>query len=152
MSILETFTNEQKKVLFKNGKGANSGKNHIPVVELKVGKLGYRFLITELDPQEPQYAFGLCDYNTDLQIGLVNLLDLERKATEKGAKLEIRSAFTGKYNLAVYCKAAFDFGTIIEDPADKYGNHYLSKYNKGKNCDFSQDVRNLRKTLSWQLK
>lgn len=129
------FTQEQILSLLQNGQEENHGKNHVPVAYLRVRNLGYRFLITEIDPQTPEKAYGLCDYDTDMKIDFVNLKDLAVIAKQNGESILARNDFEGKYPLAVYDMVASNVGSIITDDTVSGYGEYFSQFAKGPNVD-----------------
>ncbi len=57
------LTNEQRIKMIENGieSQKNQDSNHWPVVKLFTADAGCTWLLSELDPEEPDIAFGLCD-------------------------------------------------------------------------------------------
>lgn len=149
MEIVSLFSEAQKELLFANFKD-NWRKNHVPVAYLEIRKLGYSFLVTELDDDNKNYAFGLCDYDADVSIDLIDLKELAKKAESVGDKLICRDReFSRDYNLAVYAKAATKIGALFfEDDGKDYKKIYQG-YNKGKNCDSSLSILKLKQRLVW---
>jgi hypothetical protein len=62
---------ELRAVMLANGRRAASGEDHDPppVVKLFTPDAGATWLLTELDPDDPDIAFGLCD----LGLGFLSL-------------------------------------------------------------------------------
>ena len=57
------ITEEQKEKMIQNGRQTKQDRigNHWPVVKLFTPDAGCTWLLSELDPDEPDIAFGLCD-------------------------------------------------------------------------------------------
>lgn len=147
MTLQSLFTEDQKKILLRNGEEENHFKNHIPVARLDIKKIGYSFLITELYEDRPDLAFALCDYGTNIRCEVISLRQLSDLAKAKNGEIKPIEDFEGKYNLAVYAKVAAEIGTMIPED-DLFKNKFI-KYDKGRNKDPNQDIRNLRSKLTW---
>lgn len=152
MDILNLFTEQQRELLFtnyKDGEKQSKRLNSIPVACLTINKLGYTFLITEIDPDCPRYAYALCDYDTNINFDLIDLEKLQQKAREINTVVRSYPDFQSNYNVAVYAKAAEDFGTLVVNEITNNFEPYLKKFAKGKNCDRMQDIDTLRKRFTW---
>ncbi|MDB5723494.1 MAG: transposase, partial [Novosphingobium sp.] len=57
------ITDDIRAALLANGDITKAGTDHdpFPVVKLFTPDAGATWLLTELDPDEPDIAFGLCD-------------------------------------------------------------------------------------------
>lgn len=65
------------------------------------------WLLTELDPSEPDIAFGLCDLGLGyLELGYVRLSELQPVRGRLGLLVEHERWFTGKAPLSAYADAA----------------------------------------------
>jgi hypothetical protein len=113
------FTNQQIDELIKNGLPENRGKNHVPVAHVEVKRLGYSFLITQIDPQNTDQAFGLCDYDTDLKFSSFSIEQLKQDVMKEDSPFSTNLDFLGKYPVAVYAKVAEAVGTIVTDDNDR---------------------------------
>lgn len=150
MKSVRFFSPRQERMLSRNGQPGNHGKNHVPVAEAKVGKLGYRFLITERHPEFPDMFFGLFDFDTDIHIGYYSLNVIQRKAEQAGGELTIipdEEQFN--YNLAVYAMAADKIGALITENGSELTNKIINECNKGKNKNPAADITKLEKKLVW---
>lgn len=60
---MQLITDEQRAQLLANGAISARGIDHDPrpVVKLFTPDAGATWLLTELDPEEPDVAFGLCE-------------------------------------------------------------------------------------------
>lgn len=99
-----------------NGHATNSGEDHYPVVRLILPGTGVVFLLTEIDPGEPNIAFGLCDLGLGLpELGYVDLNELNELHTGDDYKVECDPGFRANHPLSVYTKAARYFKAITTD-------------------------------------
>ena len=113
MRLLTLAQNEQ---LIKNGSPENREKDHIPVVKLFMPGTGATWLLTEIDPEQPDLAFGLCDLGMGFpELGYVCLDELLSVRTKLGLGVERDSSFVGKYPISVYAGAARACQQIAED-------------------------------------
>ncbi|MXV16898.1 DUF2958 domain-containing protein [Hufsiella ginkgonis] len=114
---MKLFTKSQYEQLIKNGSWNNADRDYIPVVKLFMTNSSYTCLLTELDPEFPDHAFGLCDFGMGFpELGAVSIQEL--KDTQGFLRfLERDTSFEGKYPLSVYARAASVAGRIVEDDA-----------------------------------
>lgn len=118
---MDLFTSEQYQKLIENGR--NCDKDHPPVVRLHILFTGCQWLISELDPEQPNIAFGLCDLGMGFpELGSVDLEEI--KAIRNVPFPVMRDVFfEGKYPMSVYADAARELREItIED--DLLRKHY----------------------------
>jgi len=111
---MKVITAEQKQQLIKNGSPGERSKDHFPVVKLFMPGLPHTWLLTELDPEEPTVAFGLCDLGMGFpEQGYV---DLDEISSVRGpfGYVERDDGFVSKYPLSVYVAAASEMGLITE--------------------------------------
>eukprot|EP01035_Chromulina_nebulosa_P007719 gene7719-10428_t len=74
MSLLKP---EITALLINNGSTENRGKDHLPVVKLFMPDSSATWLLTEIDPDNPAHAFGLCDLGHGFpELGYVSLSEL----------------------------------------------------------------------------
>jgi hypothetical protein len=98
------FTEQQYQKLIENGR--NRDQDHAPVVRLHILFTGCQWLISELDPETPNIAFGLCDLGMGSpELGYV---DLEEVKAIKNVPFSVMRDvfFEGTYPMSVYCCAA----------------------------------------------
>lgn len=78
---MELMTAEQRAKLIANGKASaesEGGIDHAPVIKLFTPDAGATWLISELDPDNPDYAFGLCDLGLgEAELGSVLISEIE---------------------------------------------------------------------------
>jgi hypothetical protein len=109
------FTRIQYEQLLRNGSPEQREKDHVPVVKLLLPGTGCAWLLTELDPDDPLRAFGLCDLGMGVpDLGYVDLAELAGLKLPLNVKLQADPNFTGKYPLSVYAKAARECDFITE--------------------------------------
>ena len=83
---MKLLTQAQITKLLKNG--ANRDQDHAPVVKLFTPDVGCTWLLSEIDPEDPDTAFGLCDLGLGFaELGSVSLSEI--------------AAIRGRYGLPV---------------------------------------------------
>jgi hypothetical protein len=118
-NAIDLFTQKQKDLLFANANSAEAKELQVPVAYLRIRNLGYRFLVTQLDVQNPDVFYGLCDFDTDIKVQYYSLTLLKRMAAEKGDHLVAKPDFKASHSLDVFTKVARHFGTVLVDDSDK---------------------------------
>ncbi|MXV16895.1 DUF2958 domain-containing protein [Pedobacter sp. HMF7056] len=109
------FTPEQYAKLIENGQPGNRGKDHYPVVKLFMDNELSLWLITELDPDCPDTAFGLYDWGYGYpELTHHSLWELEKSQNMHCLLYRDRS-FVAKYPISVYTYAANEAWAITED-------------------------------------
>lgn len=115
-NIMYIFTLYQYEKLLQNGSPEERGKDHAPVVKLFLPGSGCTWLLTELDPEEPTFAFGLCDLGMGFpELGYVDLDEIMEVKNKLGLRIERDFSFSGKFPISVYARAALANDCIIED-------------------------------------
>ena len=79
-TIMKILTDDQRQQLLANGAAAARGEAHdpLPVVKLYTPDAHVTWLLTELDPQDGDTAYGLCDAGLgNPELGHVRISDLE---------------------------------------------------------------------------
>jgi len=115
------MTEEQRRRLIENGKAnaaraASDGKTEDfkPVVKLFCPWGGATWLLTELDPEEPDIAFGLCDLGLGFpELGNVSLEELASVTGPGGLRIERDRHFVPRQSLQAYADEASQRGRII---------------------------------------
>lgn len=110
--------------LLRNGRVraalAEEGKTEadfIPVVKLFTPDAQCTWLLTELDPIEPDIAFGLCDLGMSYpELGSVRISELESVRGKLGLPVERDRFFAPTHTLSVYARAAWNAAAITENP------------------------------------
>ncbi|OJU74082.1 MAG: hypothetical protein BGO09_09785 [Bacteroidetes bacterium 47-18] len=111
------FTTEQYNQLIENGRIANMDKDNVPVVMLTLPFSSCIWLLSELDPDNPDIAFGLCDLGMGFpELGYVSLSEIQSvehpvfKTTVFNNPL-----FKADYPMSAYAAAARAHGEIVWD-------------------------------------
>ena len=111
---MKLLTEEIRERLLKNGalhrqlqeKNPESGIDFLPVVKLFTPDAGATWLLSEIDPDDHDRAFGLCDLGMGCpELGYVSLLEL--------------AALRGRLNLPVERDLYFVPSKTISDYADE---------------------------------
>ncbi len=114
---MKLITETQREQMLANGK-ANAqfcgGIDFNPVVKLFTPDANATWLLTELDPENDDLAFGLCDLGYP-ELGWVSLSKLASVRGTFGLPVERDLHFDGEYALSVYAKAARRAGCIVTD-------------------------------------
>jgi hypothetical protein len=89
----------------------------LPVVKLFTPDANGTWLLTELDPEDPEIAFGLCDLGMGCpELGSVRISELESVRGAFGLLVERDRYFTARHTLGTYAKAAWSAAAITENP------------------------------------
>lgn len=102
-------------IMLANGKKTKAGIDHdpFPVVKLFTPDAGATWLLSELDPDDPDIAFGLCDLGLGYpELGTVSITELESVRGRLGLPVERDRAFIADKSLSAYADAAIDAGAI----------------------------------------
>ena len=118
---MRLLTSEQEKQLLANG-AANASciardqepEDFRPVVKLFCPWGAATWLLTELDPNDPDIAFGLCDLGMGFpEIGSVSLAELSSIGGPGGLRIERDLYFTPSSTLQGYAEEARHAGRIV---------------------------------------
>jgi len=118
---MKLLTSEQCKKLLANGaanlRRRREGLEPIdfkPVVKLFTPDAGATWLLTEIDPEEPDIAFGLCDLGLGFpEIGPVSLTELADVRGQLGLSVERDLWFEAGKTLDAYVEEARRNGAIV---------------------------------------
>lgn len=114
---MKLITKKQQSKMLDQGR-ANAeragGIDFPPVVKLFTPDANATWLLTEIDPENPDLAFGLCDLGHP-ELGWVSLSELASVRGAFGLPVERDYHFDGEYPISVYAKAARIAGTIVTD-------------------------------------
>lgn len=112
MSLL---TERQYRQLLHNGALANRHRDHYPVAKLMMPAVGAVWLLSWLDPEDTDLAFGLCDIGICApRLRHVSLTDIVSLNDELGFAVEGDAAFQALHPLSVYALAAQKAGRFVE--------------------------------------
>lgn len=113
---MKLFTKEQLTKLLHNGSPEHRGKDHKPVVKLFTPDAGCTWLLTEIDPEETDLAFGLCDLGLGFpELGYVSITELLSIRGRFGLPVERDLHFEGKHPISIYARAANMKSRIVTD-------------------------------------
>jgi hypothetical protein len=120
MKLLTKTIHEQ---LLRNGRIrealAEDGRaeaDFLPVVKLFTPDANCTWLLTEIDPEEPDIAYGLCDLGFGCpELGTVRISELESVRGRLGLPVERDLHFVPRHTIAVYARAAWNATYITED-------------------------------------
>ncbi len=141
------FTKEVTAKLLANGvaqdevRGSDDEFDFAPVVKLFTPDANCTWLLTELDPEDQDIAFGLCDLGMGTpELGSVSIAELKQLRGKLGLPVERDLHFTAKYPLTVYADAARSKGAITLCLRD-LGNAALSKTQRQRlDADYQRKV------------
>jgi Protein of unknown function (DUF2958) len=121
--LMKLLTKDLRCRLLRNGEirrkldeDGEADPDFIPVVKLFTPDAGATWLLTELDPDEPDIAFGLCDLGLGCsELGYVSISELESVRGKLGLPVERDRHFEPTFTISVYARAAWTAGHIVED-------------------------------------
>ncbi|MBR8138201.1 MULTISPECIES: DUF2958 domain-containing protein [Burkholderiales] len=110
------ITDEQRIVLLANGRASldNPDFDPAPVVKLFTPDAGATWLLTEIDPDDHDRAFGLCDLGLGMpEIGWVSLNELASVRGGLGLPIERDLHFQTDKRLSAYARDARLAGRVV---------------------------------------
>ncbi len=111
---MKLFTKAQFEQLLDNGR--NRDRDHRPVVKLFTPDAGCTWLVSEIDPEEQDIAFGLCDLGFGSpELGSISIAELQSVRGKLGLPVERDLSFTAEHPMSVYAEAARQSERITED-------------------------------------
>lgn len=121
---MKLLTKPIREQLLRNGKTRLKLDEHgeddpdfAPVVKLFTPDAQCTWLLTELDPEDPDIAFGLCDLGLGCtELGSVRISELESVRGKLGLPVERDRFFSASHTLSVYASAARYASAITECP------------------------------------
>ena len=118
---MKILTQELREQLIKNGreqasvKGTSAERDFWPVVKLFHPAGAATWLLTEIEPDDPDIAWGLCDLGMGFpEFGTVSLAELESFVGFAGLHIERDKFFSAKAPISRYVDAAQNAGYIVE--------------------------------------
>lgn len=122
---MKLLNNSIRERLLRNGRirealaeDGRADADFLPVVKLFTPDANCTWLLTELDPEEPDIAFGLCDLGFGCpELGSVRISELESVRGRLGLPVERDLHFVPAHTLSVYARAAWNAARITEDEA-----------------------------------
>jgi Protein of unknown function (DUF2958) len=114
------LTDEIRERLLRNGRlqrdcveRGEAQHDFLPVVKLFTPDAGCTWLLTELDPDDPDIAFGLCDLGMRCpETGSVSISELESVRGRLGLSVERDLHFRPTKTLSAYADEAWTHGAI----------------------------------------
>ncbi|MGH9632051.1 MAG: DUF2958 domain-containing protein, partial [Bryobacteraceae bacterium] len=93
--------------------GTSDEIDFLPVVKLFTPDAGCTWLLTEIDPEDPDIAFGLCDLGMRFpELGSVSLSELAALRGQLGLPVERDLWFEADKPLSAYAEEASRLGHI----------------------------------------
>ena len=108
---MKLITDRQKSKMLQNGKRAylEADFDPIPIVKLFTPDGACTWLLTHLDPEDHDIAYGLCDIGLGFaECGTVRISELSKLRGPLGLLVERDMSFDADYPLSVYARAAMD--------------------------------------------
>ena len=117
---MKLFLDAQLAKLLQNGHINNERRSHgqheidfLPVVKLFTPDAGATWLLTEIDPDDQDIAFGLCDLGLGCaELGSVSVSEIVALRGRFGLPVERDRHFEAKGPLSVYAAEAYRTGGI----------------------------------------
>ncbi len=110
------ISDELRAQLQANGRQslADDGFDPPPVVKLFTPDAGATWLLTEIDPNDEDHAFGLCDLGLGFpELGYVSLAELMTVRGRLGLPVERELHFTADKPISAYVREARMAGRIV---------------------------------------
>lgn len=110
------ITDEQRFLLLANGRESlqNPDFDPVPVVKLFTSDAGATWLLTEIDPDDHDHAFGLYDLGLgEPELGWVSLQELATVRGRLGLPVERDLHFRAEKHLSAYARNARRAGQIV---------------------------------------
>jgi Protein of unknown function (DUF2958) len=111
---MNLFTPSQLGQLLDNGR--HRDQDHFPVVKLFTPDANCTWLVSEIDPEEQDIAFGLCDLGFGFpELGNISIAELRSVRGTLGLPVERDLSFTARHPMSVYAEAARQSDGITAD-------------------------------------
>lgn len=113
---MNLISNELRSQLLANGRQSlvNEGFDPPPVVKLFTPDAGATWLLTEIDPDDEDHAFGLCDLGLGFpELGYVSLAELMSVRGRLGLPVERDLHFRATKPISAYAREARLAGRIV---------------------------------------
>lgn len=111
----ELIPAELRARMFDNGRRSSAGGDHdpAPVVKLFTPDAGATWLLTEIDPDDPDIAFGLCDLGLGCpELGSVSLAEIAAVRGAFGLPVERDLWFEADRPLSAYAREVRERGAV----------------------------------------
>jgi hypothetical protein len=116
---MQLLTQEHRDRLLRNGRlkdyyaGTDSEPDFIPVVKLFTPDAACTWLLSEVDPADPDIAWGLCDLGLGFpELGSVSISELESVRGKLGLRVERDLHFAPTKTISAYADEARRAGRI----------------------------------------
>lgn len=117
---MKLLTQSIRERLLQNGRirqhfaeQGDAEPDFLPVVKLFTPDAGCTWLLTELDPDDPDIAFGLCDLGMGFpELGSVSIAELEAVRGKLGLPIERDLNFMPTKAISAYADEACERGCI----------------------------------------
>ena len=112
---MKLLTSAQREQLLRNGQASREREcDHMPVVKLFTPDASATWLLTEIDPDDHDHAFGLCDLGLGApELGWVSLQELATVRGRLGLPVERDLHFRAEKRLSAYARDARLAGRIV---------------------------------------
>lgn len=118
---MKLLTQSIRERLLQNGRirseyaeRGDAEPDFLPVVKLFTPDAGCTWLLTELDPDDPDIAFGLFDLGMGFpELGSVSIAELESVRGKLGLPIERDLHFTPAKTISAYADEARERGSIV---------------------------------------
>lgn len=112
---MRLLTSTQMTRLLENGRASKRGDlDPVPVVKLFTPDAAATWLLTEIDPDDPDAAFGLCDLGYGCpELGYVSLFELHQIRGRLGLPVERDCLFRGVKPVSAYLQEAVERGRLV---------------------------------------
>lgn len=113
---MNLISDELRAQLLDNGRQslAGEGFDPLPVVKLFTPDAGATWLLTEIDPDDEDHMFGLCDLGLGFpELGYVSLAELMSVRGRLGLLVERDLHFKADKPISVYAREARMAGRIV---------------------------------------
>jgi hypothetical protein len=115
-TMTKLITDEQRAQLLANGRQSLELENFdpAPVVKLFTPDAGATWLLTEIDPDDHDHAFGLCDLGLGFpELGWVSLAEIDTVRGRLGLPVERDLHFAPQKRLSAFAREARLVGRIV---------------------------------------
>jgi Protein of unknown function (DUF2958) len=115
-TMTKLITDEQRAQLLGNGRQSLEQENFdpAPVVKLFTPDAGATWLLTEIDPNDHDHAFGLCDLGLGYpELGWVSLAEIATVRGRLGLPVERNLHFKPEKPISTYAREARLAGRIV---------------------------------------
>ncbi len=112
---MSLITDAQRSLMLEYGRRSARGEpiDPMPVVKLFTPDAGATWLLSELDPEDPDIAFGLCDLGLGYpELGSVRLSEIESVRGKLGLPVERDLDFEADKSLSAYAEEARALGRV----------------------------------------